>query len=63
MALGAGAVDGRGGTVTGLQRAHRDDRGGGRVTWETPAFEEIKMDMEVTAYQADDFDEPYGDQP
>lgn len=32
------------------------------MTWETPAFEEIKMDMEVTAYQADDFDELYADE-
>ena len=26
------------------------------MTWETPAFIEVKMDAEINSYQPDDFD-------
>jgi coenzyme PQQ precursor peptide PqqA len=45
-------------TMTEVRAARRGagEREGDAVTWETPAFEEVKMDAEINAYQ-DDFDQ------
>ena len=37
-----------------------DSRGGDSMTWETPAFVEVKMDAEINSYQ-DDFDREQDD--
>lgn len=41
-------------------KAHRPPAhcatGGDPMTWETPAFVEIKMDAEINSYQEDEFD-------
>jgi coenzyme PQQ precursor peptide PqqA len=43
------------GTQWGLGRGGRDATGVTMMTWEAPAFVEVKMDAEINSYQ-DDFD-------